>query len=215
MSPREQSFGQAAIIGGRPHRNLTVMVAGLGLAAVAAGTARSETAAAQDPAPAVRSLIGDNVVALSDGSAIVQLGDVGDTSKDGAFGWLGEPLTCLTMAVYYEARSESSAGQEAVAQVVMNRVRRTGFGGSVCAVVFARLSETSGCQFSFVCDGSMNRPIEQRAWAKAQSIAERALAGHVFKPAVHALHFHASYVSPYWRSSLVRIGQIGTHIFYR
>ena len=34
-----------------------------------------------------------------------------------------DPQTCLTQAVYYEARSESRQGQEAVAQVVMNRTR--------------------------------------------------------------------------------------------
>jgi hypothetical protein len=31
----------------------------------------------------------------------------------------------------------------------------------------------------------------------------------------NATHYHANYVAPYWSPSLVKIGAIGTHIFYR
>src|ERR1700677_1873993 len=57
-------------------------------------------------------------------------------------------LDCMTAAVYYEARGESAAGQAAVAQVVLNRVRHPAFPKSVCAVVYQGAA-THSCQFSF------------------------------------------------------------------
>ena len=60
-------------------------------------------------------------------------------------------LQCLTTAIYYEAASEPDAGQRAVAQVVLNRVRHPVFPASVCGVVFQG-SERRGCQFSFACE---------------------------------------------------------------
>lgn len=118
-------------------------------------------------------------------------------------------LDCLTEAVYYEARGEGPSGQAAVAQVVLNRVRHPSFPKSVCAVVF------QGCQFSFACDGSMRARREGRAWNRAQRIATDALSGAVMANVGNATHFHTVNVSPNWGSSLMRVGQVGLHIFYR
>ncbi|MEI9964098.1 MAG: cell wall hydrolase [Caulobacteraceae bacterium] len=63
-------------------------------------------------------------------------------------------VRCMTAAIYYEAALEPRAGQEAVAQVVLNRMRHAGYPKSVCGVVFQG-SDRPGCQFSFACDGSM------------------------------------------------------------
>ena len=124
-------------------------------------------------------------------------------------------LTCLTQAVYYEAASEPEQGQRAVAQVVLNRVRHPLFPHSVCGVVYQGSALGVGCQFSFVCDGSMNRPRVAWAWAAAQTVAREALAGHV-EPAVgDATHYHADYVAPYWAPTVAKVAQIGAHIFYR
>ena len=124
-------------------------------------------------------------------------------------------LTCLTMAVYYEAASESEVGQAAVAQVVLNRVRHPIFPKSVCGVVFQGSSLPTGCQFTFTCDGSLNRRPSQAGWARAQKIAERALDGFVLKTVGEATHYHTQWVVPYWRPTLVKETQIGAHIFYR
>jgi spore germination cell wall hydrolase CwlJ-like protein len=61
-------------------------------------------------------------------------------------------LECLTQAVYYESRGESRNGQQAVAQVILNRVRHPSFPKSICGVVFQGAKD-GGCQFSFACDG--------------------------------------------------------------
>lgn len=127
----------------------------------------------------------------------------------------GRDLDCLTQAVYFEARGESPAGQAAVAQVVLNRVRKAGFPKSVCGVVFQGSARGSGCQFSFACDGSMNRGRESAAWAQARHIATRALAGAVMTAVGDATHFHTVHVSPDWSRDLRQVAQVGLHIFYR
>lgn len=122
---------------------------------------------------------------------------------------------CLTAAVYYEARSEPVAGQRAVAQVVLNRVRARAFPHSVCGVVYQGVGSGKACQFSFACDGSTLRPRDPDAWARAERIAVAALNGEVMAEIGSATFYHASYVLPWWASSLTRLGAVGSHIFYR
>jgi len=125
-------------------------------------------------------------------------------------------LECLTQAIYYEARSESDDGQRAVAQVVLNRVRHPNYPSSVCGVVFQGSHRTTGCQFSFTCDGSMGAGINnQRAWERAERIARAALRGDVYRPVGLATHYHTTAISPYWAPSLVPQVTLGAHIFYR
>lgn len=124
-------------------------------------------------------------------------------------------LECLTTAIYHEAGAETPDGQHAVAQVVLNRVRHPAFVPSVCGVVYHGSTRTTGCQFSFTCDGSLRRTASISGWAKARAIAEQALAGAVFKPVGYATHYHADYVVPYWATSLAKNAVIGRHIFYR
>ena len=122
-------------------------------------------------------------------------------------------LDCLTDAVYYEARGETSRGQQAVATVVLNRVKSPSFPKTVCGVVFQRASGT--CQFSFACDGSMRRGREADAWVDARRIAARALAGYVLRDVGSATHFHTMDVAPGWGPRMLRVAQVGLHIFYR
>jgi spore germination cell wall hydrolase CwlJ-like protein len=124
-------------------------------------------------------------------------------------------LECLTSAIYYEAGQESIQGQQGVAQVVLNRVRHPAFPASVCGVVYQGSTRTTGCQFTFTCDGSMARAPERSAWNRARGVAKAALAGFV-QPAVgNATHYHANYVAPYWAPTLAKTAVIGAHIFYR
>lgn len=124
-------------------------------------------------------------------------------------------LECLTQAVYYEARGETPAGQAAVAQVVLNRVRNPAFPKSICSVVFQGAGKRVGCQFSFACDGSMRRGREQAAWARAERVASRAVAGKVIAGIGDATHFHTVNVAPNWGPRLIRTAEVGMHVFYR
>jgi spore germination cell wall hydrolase CwlJ-like protein len=123
-------------------------------------------------------------------------------------------VLCLTQAVYYEAGFEPLAGRRAVAQVVLNRMRHPAFPKSVCGVVYQRNS-TPVCQFTFVCDGSLDRRPEAGAWNQAEAIARAALAGYVETSVGEATHYHADYVAPRWAPLLTKISQLGAHIFYR
>jgi hypothetical protein len=124
-------------------------------------------------------------------------------------------VECLTQAVYYEAAREPEVGQEAVAQVVLNRVRHPAYPKSVCGVVYQGAARATGCQFTFTCDGSMRWAPEPALWRRARAVAERALNGYVDKSVGSATHYHAQYVAPYWAPTLVKMTQVGQHIFYR
>jgi hypothetical protein len=122
---------------------------------------------------------------------------------------------CLAQAVWYEAASESEAGQRAVAQVVLNRVAHPNWPASVCGVVYQGAQRSTGCQFTFTCDGSLARRPSGASWARAQRIAAAALAGEVYAPVGHATHYHTLWVNPYWARTLDHVGTIGAHRFYR
>lgn len=124
-------------------------------------------------------------------------------------------LHCLTQAVYFEAGYEPIAGQQAVAQTVINRMRHPGYPKSICGVVYEGAGRSTGCQFSFTCDGSLLRAISPVVWTNAEIVAKRALAGFVMKDIGAATHYHADYVYPYWAPTLVKLKTVGTHVFYR
>ena len=122
---------------------------------------------------------------------------------------------CLTAAVYYEAATEPLDGQRAVAQVVLNRARHPAYPRTVCGVVFQGSERATGCQFTFTCDGAIRRTPIASLWAKARRVAEEALGGRVYAPVGWATHYHTNWVVPYWSSSLTKLANVGTHIFYR
>ena len=123
---------------------------------------------------------------------------------------------CLAQAIYFEARNQSDDGQRAVAQVVLNRVRHPSYPDSVCGVVFQGSERSTGCQFSFTCDGSINAGVrDSRSWERAERIAEEALGGRVYRPVGLALNYHTTSIMPYWAPSLVQQAVVGDHIFYR
>ena len=123
-------------------------------------------------------------------------------------------LQCMTAAIYYEAASEPDAGQRAVAQVVLNRVAHPAYPNTVCGVVYQGSERSSGCQFSFTCDGSLARRPSALFWNRAETVARQALAGYVYRPAGLATHYHTFQVHPYWAPSLRYLGTIGAHLFY-
>lgn len=123
-------------------------------------------------------------------------------------------IECLAQAVAYEAGNEPAPGREAVAQVILNRVRHRGFPKTICGVVYQGSNRRTGCQFSFTCDGSLQRVLSRQIWADSRRIAGEALDGRLPPTIGDATHYHADYVAPRWAPALVRIGRIGAHIFY-
>jgi hypothetical protein len=122
---------------------------------------------------------------------------------------------CLAEAVYFEARSEPPAGQAAVAQVVLNRVKSGLYPRSVCGVVYQNRNRYKACQFTFACEGKSLRITEPGPWKQAVKVARDVTDGTTYLSKVgNALNYHADYVKPYWARSLHRNDRIGRHIFY-
>jgi spore germination cell wall hydrolase CwlJ-like protein len=123
---------------------------------------------------------------------------------------------CLAEALYYEARGEGARGEKAVAEVVFHRMEAGNFGHSICAVVYEGAGH-HGCQFSFTCNGDLNRPREEAAWQKSEALAAQILTGEerLRNMTGGATHYHAVYVRPFWAPALEKTAHIGRHIFYR
>ncbi len=133
-------------------------------------------------------------------SELVSEWDVDDT--------IDTETKCLATAIFYESRSESLAGQLAVANVIIGRAKSGRFPTSLCGVV------TQPGQFSFVRGGRMPDVASNGAqWHTARAIAEIALEKSWANPAEGALYFHATRVSPGWNKA--RVTRIGGHVFYR
>jgi N-acetylmuramoyl-L-alanine amidase len=120
-------------------------------------------------------------------------------------------VRCLAEAVYYEAKGEPRRGQEAVAEVVANRVASRAYPNTFCGVVYQRSARV--CQFSWAC--SSRRAPSGLQWQRANEIAERVVDGWRPGVASGATHFHAHFVSPSWSRVYRRVATIGGHIFYR
>jgi len=124
---------------------------------------------------------------------------------------------CLAEAMYYEARGEGPTGEEAIAEVIFNRMRLAGYPNTICGVVYEGAALHKGCQFSFACNGAMLEPRSPMAWAEARQMATKIITGQ--QPLLDltggATSYHAADVQPVWADTLLQTVQIGNHIFYR
>lgn len=121
---------------------------------------------------------------------------------------LSSELKCLAGAIYFEAKSESLAGQLAVGRVIIARSKSGRFPSSYCGVVY------QPSQFSFIRGGTMpSINTNSSGWKNAVRVAKIAHEGAWKSPVEGALFFHAKHVSPRWR--LTRIARVDSHVFYR
>ena len=200
---------------------------GLGLFGLVAGAALASTTLSSSerphaapptpPSMAVRPLAPDQALKLNAEIPVAQ----GPNPAAAAFDFKGsaaakaQALNCLASAVYYEAGNQDLDGERAVAQVVLNRVRHPAFPGTVCGVVYQGSTRPTGCQFTFTCDGSLNRQPDADGWRRATEVAQAALGGAVYAPVGWATHYHADYVVPYWAATMAKNDVVGAHLFYR
>ena len=138
-------------------------------------------------------------------------------------------LYCLALNIYHESRSDNLAGQAAVADVVLNRVNDKRWPSTICEVIKQGpiskwWKEEKGkevpirnrCQFSWWCDGKNDEPLQPLAWRKAQEIAYHIVNSNLFRGVTEgSTHYHATYVDPKWNRSMLEMGRIGEHIFYK
>jgi N-acetylmuramoyl-L-alanine amidase len=207
-----EAFGQQAAIA-----NITPAV--LGVPAIAAPDSRSVTPApatqAVPAAPAQPATADSSAAAIAREAAWLRsagwhLGALVDRFSAGAP--LDAEANCMAVAVYHEARGESLEGQLAVARVIMNRAVSGKYPTSWCGVV------KQPWQFSFVNPRTGHMPgVDEgsAAWRKALGVTRLAMSNAVPSLSTDVLWYHANYVSPSWGRRLIRVSQIGAHIFYR
>jgi len=140
-------------------------------------------------------------------------------------------LKCLATNIFYEAGSEPEKGKQAVARVVMNRVKH-GFAPNPCSVVYQVSTilvpvdndpyvddeghkKVKLCQFSWVCE-SDRRPlnVNDPRYKQSERIAYNVLAYDSYKDVIPStvLFFHNLWVNPMWPYR--KVVKIGNHIFY-
>ncbi len=139
-----------------------------------------------------------------------------DASVGEALKKLIEEHRCLSEAMYFEARGEGEAGQKAVAEVIFNRLQTGSHGRTICGVVYEGAGQAF-CQFSYACDGSMDRPRDPEVWRAAQVLSARILAGQLpgGDSVDGATAYHSIGVRPNWGPGLQEVARVGNHIFYR
>lgn len=132
---------------------------------------------------------------------------------------LSEDVLWMSTAIYFEARSESTTGQLAVASVIRNRVTSKKFPNSVMEVVTQGRKGKSGkpllhkCAFSFYCDGKPEVIKNRKSWNKAVEISNHVLRGTI-DYADGADHFELKDRKPYWLKSMRKVATIDSHNFY-
>jgi len=141
-----------------------------------------------------------------------------ETSVELAGARLAAESKCLAEVMYYEARGEGVDGEKAVAEVVLQRTHNPNYSSTVCGVIREGVEPgRRDCQFSFACNGSINRPREEAVWRQVHLLAEKIMAGQVKLTGEtgHAIAYHNVGVSPSWAESMEKTAQIGNHVFYR
>ena len=127
-------------------------------------------------------------------------------------------LQCLTLNIFHEARSESKAGQRAVASVTLNRVASKHYPNNICDVVYQKrwdkIRKRYVSQFSWT---EFDEPpkLKSKAWFRAWGIAEEAYKEKDTQKLKGAIFYHAKYIKPSWARKKKPIAEIGSHIFYK
>jgi len=128
-----------------------------------------------------------------------------------------QEVRCLALNIYHEARGEPKAGQYAVAEVTMNRVRSKYYPDTVCEVVYQRnwdqIRKRYVGMFSWT---ELDEPprIKSRFWQQSVAIAKNVYDGDHIPELKGALFYHARQVRPSWIKGKKPLARIGNHIFY-
>lgn len=119
----------------------------------------------------------------------------------------------LALNMYHEAGNQSEIGKIAVGIVTLNRTNHRLFNNTIKGVVTARK------QFSWYHTKKIHHPQNQKIWNECVRLSILLLTNRYNHDIIDVLdgvtHFHATYVRPAWRKSMIKIIQIDDHVFYR
>ena len=133
---------------------------------------------------------------------------------------MDETTEILAKTLYGEARGETLSGMEAVASVIMNRVRHAQRIGKYWWGSTIREVCLKPYQFSCWNIGDANCDLLRRdlsgdiLFGICRRIAERAVKGLLPDNTNGATHYHTHAVHPVWAHKLVPCADIGNHVFY-
>ena len=122
---------------------------------------------------------------------------------------------CLAEALYFEARGEPIKGQFAVAEVILNRVDSPKFPNSICRVVNQGTGRKHGCQFSYTCDGKLERVVNRAVYDQVVGISWVMINGGMRQLSGGATYYHTTSVQPSWARRFEHTATIGIHKFYK
>lgn len=128
-------------------------------------------------------------------------------------------VKCMANTVYYESQGESTKGQLAVANVIMNRVESKHFPNTICKVTKQSTIKYNKriCQFTWYCTKGGNIKYTP-AYAKAIVVSIAAIQRKNIDPSNGAVNFYAfKLVHPKWAKSskLMVSAKIGGHVFLK
>ena len=139
------------------------------------------------------------------------------TSPGAAAEGENDAFRCLALTLFWEARSEGREGMEAVASVVLNRVKNPEFPDTVCEVVHEG-DEEGPCAFSGGATAKrICRPCTRTGplGSLAEEVARAMLTNEDRDITGGALYYHTDDVQPSWSAERSRVAKIGRHIYYR
>lgn len=124
----------------------------------------------------------------------------------------------LARTIYGEARGESHLGRVAVANVIMNRVKRPGWWGR-------SIPEVCQKPYQFSC-WNKDDPNRQKlllvqptdkVFAECLEIAKRAIAGELADVTGGATHYMVKSITDKidWDDGMVQTADIGAHVFFK
>lgn len=123
-------------------------------------------------------------------------------------------LSCLSTAIYAEARNQSQFGQRMVAETILQRVDNKRWPNTICRVVY------QSKQFSFVNDINAHKAYEaftdnkhSKEVLTAIKIAVDALARPV-EERIAGTHYHTTSIKPSWSKNMKTAAIVEDHIFY-
>lgn len=115
-------------------------------------------------------------------------------------------INCLALNIYHEGRGESIAGQKAIAEVTLNRMKHENFKPTVCGVVYQKY------QFSW----TIHKP-KVRDQKKLDEIYELAFEQYYQYNDNNdgSVYYHSMSVNPDWSRKFQKTKIVGRHVFYK
>lgn len=129
-------------------------------------------------------------------------------------------LEIFAKTLFGEARGEKLPGINAVANVILNRVK---YAQKIGSYWWGKtIEEVCLKPFQFSC-WNKNDPnhallmqdlSQNKVYQLCERVARRAITGFLVDNTKGATHYHSSSVNPFWARCAVPCAEIGNHLFY-